>query len=210
MADDFQFDIDPKNRDDILQRDRDFRESVSRMNAGEKRTLLETLEGLTGYSKAHLYKCVKPNSSSEDKNFRTLFSYGKGNLPTGLDVPEGVSEKDVAFQLKLRIGEATIKGVDAGGAQDSVQPGTRSGETTRTLGNAATGIDVDKVGNYLLNDQLFFDGNGLEPKIFFQSGGGIYLKHWHDSPQSSGTGFDSEEEDDYLNEGLINTNGGWY
>jgi hypothetical protein len=210
MSDEFQFDIDPKNREEILQRDRDFRESVSRMNQSEKRTLLETLEGLTGYSKAHLYKCIKPNSNSEDKNFRTLFSYGKGNLPTGLDVPQGASAQDVAFQLKLRIGEATIKGVQAGGAQDRVQPGTRSGETTRDLGNSVTGIDADKVGKYLLNDKLFFDGNGLEPKIFFQSGGGIYIKFWHDSPQSSGSGFDSEQQNEYLNQDLVDPNEGWY
>jgi len=210
MSDNFEFDIDPKNREEILQRDRDFRESVSRMNSGEKRTLLETLEGLTGYSKAHLYKCIKPNSSSENKNFRTLFSYGKGNLPTGLDVPQGASLQDVAFQLKLRIGEATIKGVESGGAQDRVQSGTRNGETTRLLGNAVTGIDADKVGKYLLNDKLFSNGYGLEPKVFFQSGGGVYFKYWHDSPQSSGSGFSAEERSDYLDQGLVDPNEGWY
>jgi hypothetical protein len=210
MSDNFEFDIDPKNREEILQRDRDFRESVSRMNQGEKRTLLETLEGLTGYSKAHLYKCIKPDSSSENKNFRTLFSYGKSKLPTGLDVPQGVSSQDVAFQLKLRIGEATIKGIEAGGARDRVQSGTRNGESTRLLGNAVTGLDVDTVGKYVLNEKLFSDGNGLEPKIFFQSGGGVYFTHWHDSPGSSGSGFDAEQERDYLERGLIDPNEGWY
>ncbi len=210
MSDEFEFDIDPKNREEILQRDRDFRESVSRMNQAEKRTFLETLEGLTGYSKAHLYKCIKPNSSSESKNFRTLFSYGKSNLPNGLDVPQGASVQDIAFQLKLRIGEASIKGIEAGGAQDRVQSGTKNGETTRLLGNAITGIDISNIGKYLLNDKLFFDGYGLEAKMFYQSGGGIYFKYWHDSPQSSGSGFDSEQHSDYLDQELVDPNEGWY
>ncbi len=210
MSDEFEFDINPKNREEILQRDRDFRESVSRMNQNEKRTLLEALEGLTGYSKAHLSKCIKPNSSSESKNFRTLFSYGKSNLPNGLDVPQGASAQDIAFQLKLRIGEATIKGIEAGGAQDRVQSGTRNGETTRLLGNAVTGIDISNIGKYLLNDKLFFDGYGLEAKMFFQSGGGIYFKYWHDSPDSSGSGFNSEQHNEYLSEDLIDPNEGWY
>lgn len=203
MADDNQLDANPRDRAEILLRDRSLRDAVSRMSRSEKRTFIEFLQETTGNSKAHIYKCLKANADPSSKGFRTFFSYGKSKVPEGLQVPKGTNPQDAIFNLKLRIGETVARGVEAGGAQTKVTEGTKSGESTRGFGNTVTGIDAARMGRYLLNDKLM--KNGLGTRLYFQPGGGVYLQYWHNSPRSSGEAVAIEDWD----EG-IDFAAGWY
>lgn len=191
---DYELDANPKDRREILRRDRELRDAVAQMNRSEKRTFIEFLQEATGNCKAHIYKCLKTEAEPSSKEFRTLFSYGKSKIPSGVEIPSGANAQDVMFNLKLRIADSTVRGTEKGRAEDRVKEGTRSGESTRGLGNSVTGLDTEKVSKYLLNDRLFNPSNGLEPKLFFQSGGSIYFQFWHESPESFGnedeTGWD--------------------
>jgi hypothetical protein len=209
MASNYELDANPKDRAEILQRDRELRDAVSQMTPGERRTQIEFLQEITGYSKAHIYKCLKPDADPSSKEFRSFFGYGKSKVPQGLDIPKGVTPQDAMFNLKLRIGETVVRGVESGGAKTKVSIGTKNGESTRDFGNTISGIDTGLIGRYLLDNK--FMKNNLEPRLFFQPGGGVYFEYWHDSPNSSGEqSFDSETLEDYAAQGLIDPNEGWY
>ena len=200
----YERDVNPKDREEILRRDRELRDAVAQMSGNEKRTFIEFLQEVTGYSKAHIYKCLKADADPSSKEFRSFFSYGKSKVPEGVVVPPGANPQDAMFNLKLRIGKTVARGVEAGGAKTKVNEGTRSGETTRGFGNTVMGLDTERLGQYLLNDK-FMKTSGLEHRLFFQPGGGVYLQYWHDSPQSSGQAEAVEEWDDE-----IDWAAGWY
>ncbi len=210
MPDSYELDANPKDRAEILRRDRELRDAVARMPSDEKRTQIEFLQEITGYSKAHIYKCLKADADPSSKEFRSLFGYGrKSKVPAGLEVPKGVTPQDAMFNLKLRIGETIAKGVESGSTKMRVTEGTRNGESIRSFGSTVTGLDTGRIGRYLL-DEKFMKSN-LEPRLYFQPSGGIYFEYWHDSPNSSGEqSFDSELLDDYVSQGLIDPNEGWY
>src|SRR4028118_1172406 len=203
MASDYQLDENPRDRAEILRRDRVLRDVVSRMSRNEKRTFIEFLIETTGNSKAHIYKCLKADADPSSKAFRTLLSYGKSKVPEGMEIPKSANPQDVMFNLKLRIGESIARGVESGGARPRVNEGTRNGESTRGFGNTVSGIDTERMGRYLLNDKLM--NCGLQTRLYFQAGGGVYLQYWHDSPSSSG---EAEAIEDW-DEG-IDFAAGWY
>lgn len=209
MADAYELDVNPRDRAEILRRDRELRDAVAQMSPAEKRTKIEFLQEITGYSKSHIYKCLKVDADPSSKAFRSLLGYGKSKVPEGLEIPRGANPKDAMFNLKVRIGEIVAKGVEAGGGRTNIREGIKSGESTRKFGNTSSGLDTGRVGRYLLDDK--FMKSDLEPRLYFQPNGDIFFEYWHDSPQSSGEqSFDSEMLEDYVIEGLIDPNEGWY
>ena len=199
----YQPDIDPKNKQELMQRDRNLRDAMAQLSKTEQETWVNMMHETTQLSKGHLRRCIDPRPRDQQPNFRTLFSYGgKSQLPEGVQLPAGASPKDAAFNLKVRMAETTTRAIFEGNTSQRVNEGIRNGEATRVMGNAITGLNEQRIARYMLSDGLFKGGN-LEPKLYIQRGGSIYLQFWHDSPQSSG----SEPEDD---DNEINFAVGWY
>ena len=119
-----------------------------------------------------------------------------------MPLPEGASQKDAAFNLKVRLAEVTTRAVSEGNVTQRVSEGIKNGEATRVMGNVVTGVNEQRLSKYMLNDNLFKSGS-LEPKLYIQPGGTIYLQFWHDSPQSSGSEPEEREDD-------IDLASGWY
>jgi hypothetical protein len=195
-AGDYELDINPRNREELMRRDREFRNAIAQMSKAQRSTLLETLQQLTGYTKGHLQRCMDIRPREQQKQFRTLFSYSNKPAPSGISVPKGASPKDVMFNLKLRIGEATVRAVQSGeSANREIKQGVKYGEATKDFGNSVTGLNTGKMSRYLLNDRMY--KANLEGKLYFQNGGGVYFQYWHDSPRSSGSESEDQEAESF-------------
>jgi hypothetical protein len=206
MADGYELDIDPKTEQArLLDLDRRFRDDVAQMGKGERETLIETIQEMTGYSRGHILRTINPNYEKGDSQWRTLFSYkGKSDIPAGTQLPRGATQRDAFFNAKVRFGEAVVRGVEAGGASSNVSEGIKGGEVTRDFGNSVTGLNEDRLLKYLWTTNL--QTPSIEFRLQFQAGGGVYAQYWHDSPQSSGS---TESDFGYAND-LFDPNEGWY
>ena len=199
----YQPDIDPKNKEELRQRDRNLRDAMAQVSKQQRDDWVNMMHESTQLSKGHLRRCIDPRPKDQQPNFRTLFSYGgKSVLPPGVPLPEGASQKDAAFNLKVRLAEVTTRAVSEGNVTQRVSEGIKNGEATRVMGNVVTGVNEQRLSKYMLNDNLFKSGS-LEPKLYIQPGGTIYLQFWHDSPQSSGSEPEEREDD-------IDLASGWY
>lgn len=217
-------DVKPTDKKELLRRDREFRDSVSKMDRAERRNLKDTIAQTFKVSPETAAKWMSPTAKSTSSGFRSMFSYNKNPkspdyiktkdefkaLPNNakkdaVQIPNGLSKADAIYEAKLRFGEAVVNGKEFGEVNQKVEEGIKNGNAIRGMGNSVTGLDDKRLYRYLFEDNLF--KKDRQTKLIFQKGGSVYVEYFHDSPESQGEELDYE---DYEDSDLIDYSGGFY
>lgn len=224
----YRRDVEPENKQELMRRDKDFRESVGKMSKIERQNLRDTISEVFKISKETASKWISPTANPHSKAFRTMFTYNKNakvpeylktseefkQLPRevkieSVELSRGAKTEnkiDAVFNAKLRFSESVVNGKGEGQeVKPVVKEGIENGVAFRGMGNSVTGIDDKRLYRYLLQDNL--SNSQAQMKLKFQSGGSFYLEYYHDSPSSSGKSLNSE---DYEDSDLVDMDGGLY